>query len=164
MRLPFRYRGAAACAVAALLLGLWLAWPSPPDDPVPGGMVRIDASPQPMRPERAPAATGNQAATQAWLLGTWSLRDDGGVAGAPCDPQSVITYLPGGQYFAMGASGRYALGGGTISSWGRILYDVDAGEDRSHFEERVTEPVRRIGDHAMQRGDLLLYRCDKTAS
>ncbi|MEP9360215.1 hypothetical protein [Sphingomonas sp. KR3-1] len=163
MTMP-RWPRIAAIALIGAALILWLAWPRHKAAPEPAGTVRVvpTGTPSP----RAAAATPEraEAPTRDWLLGTWSQRDNKGAGDAPCDQASAVTYLPGGQYFARGASGRYALGTGTISYWGRIVYDIDAGEDRSHFEERSSSPVARIDAHAMQLGGTLLYRCLKAAS
>jgi hypothetical protein len=113
----------------------------------------------------APALPATQpAVTHDWMLGTWSRRDDQGRRDAPCDLASVITYLPNGQYFSPSRSGRYAAGAGTVTYWATILYDIDAGEDRSQFDRRTSETLSRSGDVAMQSGGIMLYRCDKTAS
>lgn len=151
----------AGIVLVAGLLALWLAWPRDRAAPETVGTVRVVA---PEAPVIVPAPEPAEAPTREWLLGTWSQRDNKGAADAPCDQASAVTYLPNGQYFARGASGRYALGAGAISYWGRIAYDIDAGEDRSHFEERSSVPVQRIGAQAMQLGDALLYRCLKAAS
>ncbi len=154
----------AGIVLVAGLLALWLAWPRDRAAHEPVGTVRVVAPEAPAARGSVPAPERAEAPTRDWLLGTWSQRDNKGAADAPCDQASVTTYLPNGQYFARGASGRYALGAGAISYWGRIVYDIDAGEDRSHFEERSSVPVQRIGAQAMQLGDALLYRCLKAAS
>jgi hypothetical protein len=158
-----RWRAIAATLLVAGLFTLWLLWPRD-KAPEPAGAVRVPASVSPDPTVAVPTPEPTAEATRDWLLGTWSLRDNRGAADAPCDQASAITYLPNGQYFARGASGRYTLGAGAISYWGRILYDIDAGEDRSHFEERSSTPIARIGAHALQLGDALLYRCLKAAS
>jgi hypothetical protein len=163
-RMKPRWLGIAAIVLVAGLLALWFAWPRDRAVPEPVGTVRVAPVETPAPPVVVPAPERAEAVTRDWLLGTWSLRDNKGAGDAPCDQASVVTYLPNGQYFAKGASGRYALGGGAISYWGRIVYDIDAGEDRSHFEERSSVPVQRIGAQAMQLGDALLYRCLKAAS
>lgn len=159
-----RLPGLAVIVLTAGALALWLAWPRDKASPEASGAVRIAAPGASSTPAIMPLPERTDAPTRDWLLGTWNLRDNRGVPDAPCDQASVITYLANGQYFAHGASGRYALGAGTISYWGRIVYDIDAGEDRSHFEERASVPVTRIGAHAMQLGGALLYRCLKAAS
>lgn len=162
MTMP-RWSRVAAMALVAGVLALWLAWPRYRAAPEPAGTVRIVPQEASASPVIVPAPERAEAPTRDWLLGTWSQRDNKGAGDAPCDQASAVTYLPGGQYFARGASGRYALGAGAISYWGRIVYDIDAGEDRSHFEERSSVPVARIGAQAMQLG-ALLYRCRKAES
>lgn len=43
--------------------------------------------------------------TEAWLLGTWSGRDNRGDGTAACDLPSAITYLVDGRYLSPAASG-----------------------------------------------------------
>lgn len=159
-----RWPGLAVAILVAGLLVLWLVWPRDEAATASVGTVRIAPAPVTAAPVAAPALERARAPARDWLIGTWSRRDNKGAADAPCDRASATTYLPNGQYFAWGASGRFALGVGEVSYWGRILYDIDAGEDRSHFEERSSVPVARIGAHAMQLGNALLYRCLKAAS
>jgi hypothetical protein len=102
--------------------------------------------------------------TLDWLAGTWSRRDNKGASGNRCDLASVITYLSSGYYVSPAGSGRYALDGAMIITWGRITFDDEAGADRSHVAERSVVPVTRLGVNAMRSQGAALYRCDKAAN
>jgi hypothetical protein len=102
--------------------------------------------------------------TLDWLAGTWSERDNKGALRTRCDLASVITYLTSGYYVSPVGSGRYALDGATLTTWGKVVFDNEAGADRSHANERSSTSVTRLGENAMQSQGVALYRCDKVAN
>lgn len=149
----------------AVVMAFWWWQSRAPLLPARNATVVVGAAPVAAKIDHAAAALQPTALpTEAWLLGTWSERDNGGDRTAACDLPSAITYLADGRYLSPAASGRYALGGGSLSLWGRVIFDMEAGADRSHVGERSTLPVARLDDDAMRVGGVVLYRCDKATN
>jgi hypothetical protein len=151
-------------AVAALVLAGWLAWrgaePLAASTGHDGRVVLPPAAPLPTLPVRQPTEQA-LSPTLAWLVGTWSMRDNSAVRDAACDFPSAITFLANGQYFSPKESGRFAVNASGLIYWDHITYDVDGGEDRSHFEEQSTRQITRVGDAVVYGSSVVLYRCNK---
>lgn len=151
--------------VAALLIGAaitgWFLRRSEPQPEAQGGTVRIVAPDRTGHPPPTPVPTPTIMAVS--LAGTWSFADNGGDPNASCDLASAITFLPGDQYFTNGESGRYRIASGSITRFDRILYDIDAGEDRSRFSQHITEAFALSGRGSAQIGARALFRCEKRA-
>ncbi len=148
---------AILASVAAL--GSFLLAPSPPPE-VQGRPVRVAA----VAINRPPAASApTPSVVEVGLAGTWSTSDNGDDPGASCDLPSAITFLADGQYFTNGESGRYEVARGSITRFDRILYDIDAGEDRSQFDRRITEALTLSSRGSAQIGARVLFRCEKRA-
>jgi hypothetical protein len=156
----------SGCLIVATCLGLRRTGgeQSSPEDVVQvvrSGSSGTSAIPAP------PAMIGSsqsQAPTLDWLVGTWSRRDNKDALRTRCDLASVITYLTSGYYVSPVGSGRYALNGATLTTWGKVVFDNEAGADRSHVNERSSTSVTRLGENAMQSQGVPLYRCDKVAN
>jgi hypothetical protein len=154
-------------AVAALVLAGWLAWrgaePLAASTAQPGRVV-LNLAPQASVLRVRQLKERARPPTLAWLVGTWSTRDNKGVRDAPCDLPSAITFLANGQYFSPKETGRFAVSASGMIYWGRITYDVDGGEDLSNFEERSTGRFTWVGDDVAYSDSVFLYRCEKSSS
>ncbi len=139
----------------------WFLLAKEPPPETQSGTVRIVA---PEIPDRSrPTSSPTPSIVAASLAGTWSIADNGGDPSASCDLASSVTFLPDGQYFTNGESGRYRIASGSITRFDRILYDIDAGEDRSRFDQHITEAFALSGRGSAQIGARALFRCEKRA-
>jgi hypothetical protein len=101
--------------------------------------------------------------TVAWLTGSWSQRDTNGGRNQSCELPTAITFLSEGRFVGDRSAGRFSADSRSITYWGRVTYDIDAGEDRSRYDLRNTLFLIRMSDDVAKIGEQPMFRCERRA-
>ena len=154
------------CAALIAAIVLWIVWPSSSRLPEARSDVTVVNAKAITPPPAAQTAALSASAvpTAAWLTGSWSQSDTHGEHSPSCELPTAITFLPEGRFVEDRSAGRFAADSRSITYWARVTYDIDAGEDRSRYDQRSTLSLVRLGDDAARIGEQRMFRCERRAA